>query len=414
MTKTLSLLDTPGSLEEQTGVDLNLVMQSVTLGRFTASKQSSLFKSLKEGHFSGKLIFGDSKKNNYVFFLYLGRVIYVTGGVHPVKRWQRYLQFHAPSVSIEAENFEQDWLTIEHDYRLISWEYAFLDFWFKQKKITREQFLRILKSYLAEILFDLSQARGVSYELDSHSLNLVPAIFLDVELSIAEVGKQSQTWNAAKLTEHSPDLSPRLKQSEFVDGLLEKNVYDLILPSFQAGKTIRDIAVESGQNFISLTHSLRVYKQRNIIDLEKIEDLIPPIDLHASTDASLFDSGYSIGCFSQDLDNIKVLKKMAAQAGYQFHAVQNELEAIELFLTLTPSFIFLDVKDFQLSSQLRKLTALRNVPLILLTEETGFSTVLKAKIAGFWDILTKPIQLHNFHSLLSRLIDKQPKCHRYS
>jgi len=383
-------------------VGSNIVIQSVTIGKFTAAKQSSLFKSLKQGQFSGQLIFKDDQKVNYTFFLYLGRVIYATGGVHPVRRWQRHLRLYCPNFSIDLESLQHDWPTIAENYPAISWEYALLDHWLKQEKITREQFLRIVKAHITDILFDLSEAVEVSYDLDSHTVNLDPAIFLDVEMSIVEAWKQSQAWTSAKLTQYSPNLVPKLKESFDSLNMLSEDVYKLLLNTFKKKKTIRDIATQSGQNLISLTQSLAFYAQRNVLHLEKIDDLPPPINLAPSKPAFLVDSGHSIGCFSENLNNIKILNQIVTQAGYKFLSVTNELEAIAVFLEMTPSLIFLEIKDSILSSQLRKLKPLQNVPLIMLTEEHGISTVLKAKIGGFWGILNTPIQSQNVFSLLNK------------
>ena len=402
MEKTIFLSNSSRLLQWQAPVNLTSVKQNISLGELTAAKQSTLFKSLKQGQFSGKLIFTDTHKTSYTFFLYLGRVIYATGGIHPIRRWQRLVRCYCQDLTINLQNLEQEWLSIAENYQSVNWEYGLLDFWLKQEKISREQFLRIVKSSITEILFDLSQASEVSYQLDSHTVTLSPAVFLDVELSIVEAWKQSQAWIGAKLGNYSPNCVPKLKEYYFIQNIISEEIYNLIAQSLEKEKTIREIATQSGQNFVNLTQSLAVYIQRSAMYLEEIEDLPSPIKTEYFEGGLFVNSKYAVACISQDPQIVKILQQTVIQAGHQFYNVPNQLEAVALFMRNAPSFIFLDINDYELSSQLHKLKPLQNIPIVMLTWENNLSTILKARLSGCRDILTKPIQPHNVLHLLSK------------
>ena len=75
--------------------------QIPTLGcisEFNASQQTRLFKSLQQQKVSGQLVLTNSKGQKWLFYLYLGRLIYATGGTHPLRRWQRNLAVHCPQI----------------------------------------------------------------------------------------------------------------------------------------------------------------------------------------------------------------------------------------------------------------------------------------------------------------------------
>jgi len=56
---------------------------------FTRNWLEKAFLLMKEEQFSGQLILKNSLGYNWVFHLFLGRILYASGGIHPVRRWRR-------------------------------------------------------------------------------------------------------------------------------------------------------------------------------------------------------------------------------------------------------------------------------------------------------------------------------------
>ena len=63
---------------------------------FTATKQIELFESLKESRFSGQLVISNTQEHTWILYLYLGRIVYASGGMHPVRRWRRHVVAYCP------------------------------------------------------------------------------------------------------------------------------------------------------------------------------------------------------------------------------------------------------------------------------------------------------------------------------
>ena len=63
---------------------------------FTVKQQTKLFESLKQAKFSGQIVITNSQDIVWVFYLYLGRIMYATGGLHPIRRWRRNLAAYCP------------------------------------------------------------------------------------------------------------------------------------------------------------------------------------------------------------------------------------------------------------------------------------------------------------------------------
>jgi chemotaxis family two-component system response regulator PixG len=76
--------------------------------QFTATKQIELFESLKGSRFSGQLVIYDTQDCTWVIYLYLGRIVYASGGGHPIRRWRRHLVAYCPERLTDAEELQID------------------------------------------------------------------------------------------------------------------------------------------------------------------------------------------------------------------------------------------------------------------------------------------------------------------
>ena len=61
-----------------------MVADYLTLDRLAAELSRT-----KHEHFSGQILLTSSSKREWCLYLYLGRILYATGGGHPVRRWVR-------------------------------------------------------------------------------------------------------------------------------------------------------------------------------------------------------------------------------------------------------------------------------------------------------------------------------------
>jgi two-component system, chemotaxis family, response regulator PixG len=107
----------------------------IPIENFEASKQIGLFQVLKQDRFSGELSFKNALDLEWTFFLYLGRIIYVTGGKHPIRRWRRNLVTYLPQIAKELPQ-ELKAINLEPASEiLLTWDYYLLSIWIEQQKI---------------------------------------------------------------------------------------------------------------------------------------------------------------------------------------------------------------------------------------------------------------------------------------
>ena len=55
----------------------------------TSTDFDSQLIALKQERFSGQVLVKEQAGQEWNFYLFLGRILYATGGAHPVRRWRR-------------------------------------------------------------------------------------------------------------------------------------------------------------------------------------------------------------------------------------------------------------------------------------------------------------------------------------
>ena len=80
--------------------------------QFDSAKQLEFFESLKQAKFSGQLAIYDSQDTSWILYLYLGRIVYATGGIHPVRRWRRNLVAYCPQRLAHFNEIQSELATI--------------------------------------------------------------------------------------------------------------------------------------------------------------------------------------------------------------------------------------------------------------------------------------------------------------
>ena len=150
------------------------ISDNLIIREFSAPKQIKLFSSLKEAEVSGKLTFTDPiKQEEWYLYLYLGRIVYGTGGVHPIRRWQRNLISNLPQIPFQLSSLQDELTERKVNLNDNTWEYEQISHWVEQQIITPQQGRNVIVFAVGEILFDLTQARQVICHLNQD--NILPS-----------------------------------------------------------------------------------------------------------------------------------------------------------------------------------------------------------------------------------------------
>ena len=349
------------------------------------------FSALKQERFSGKLLIKAPLGHEWVFYLFLGRILYATGGMQPVRRWRRNLTLNCPSIDIQQ-------LKLSPTAASISWEYQLLYSGVEQQQISREQVAKIISAIAAEVLFDVIQAGEVTIDVKQENLSVPQLVLLDPEQVLAEVQQVWQNWQKANIIHLFPNRAPVIKHPEKLQQQVSPAVYQNLAKLLDGQRSLRDLAVVMKRNAPEVISSLLPYIQSGLVELIEIPDLAAPVApaTPATPPPPAAARAPLVACVDDSPLVCQSLEKILMTAGYRFLAVQDSLRAIATLLTRKPDLIFLDLvmpntNGYEICGQLRKVSSFRNTPIIILTGNDGIIDRVRAKMVGASDFLSKPI-----------------------
>lgn len=370
----------------------------IPIREFTAFKQAGFFETLKQPRFSGQLILTGPMDRKWVFYLYLGRIVYATGGVHPVRRWRRNLSIYFPELHSHLTALQADLDNMPVEEVRICWEYQLLCLWVEQQRVTLEQAAKMIRSTIVEVLFDVTQAIQVSCQLSSEKSLATRLVLIDAEQVITEAQKLWQAWQAAKIADRFPDSAPIIAQPQQLQQKTSAQLYQTLSQLLDGQQTLRDLSVRMKRDVLTVTRSLLPYIQEGLVKLIEIPDLPPPVtpSLHGIVTSEMGDHKPLIACVDDSPLVCQSLEKILTNSGYRFVGINDALRAIAILLARKPDLIFLDLvmpnaNGYEICGQLRKLSFFRHTPIVILTGNDGIIDRVRAKMVGSSDFLSKPV-----------------------
>jgi chemotaxis family two-component system response regulator PixG len=370
----------------------------VFIPEFSASKQTGFFDTLKKPRFSGQLILTNNKEEQWFFYLYLGRIMYATGGTHPVRRWRRHIARYLPEIASQLSSLQLDIASLGTQDFHLCWEYQLLCLWVEQQKVSREQAARMIRSIVIEVLFDITQTMEVTCELRPDNLLSTRLVLIDADLLINEAQKQWQAWQGAKVADRSPNAAPIIRQADELQQRTSPQVYQTLKQLLDGNQTLRDLSVRMKRDVVTVTSSLLPYVQMGLVELITVKDLSPPVSTPPIAPVSTLGNtvGPLVACVDDSPLMCQTMEKIITGANYQFLAINDPLRAIAILLARKPAVIFLDLvmpnaNGYEICGQLRKLSFFRNTPIIILTGNDGIVDRVRAKMIGSTDFMSKPV-----------------------
>ena len=385
---------------------------AITIRDFTAAKQSRLFELLKQSRFNGQLQL-TANNTKWTFEFYVGRLLYVTGGKQPMRRWYRYVKSFCPDLYVELSTLKAELIRLsksKNGKALVCWEYQLLSFWHSQQKISREQISKIIEHIFVEVFFDISQARKVVYQVQTENQLSNQLILINADTVIYKAGALWNSWLDAKLGERSPDLAPIIRHPLELKKQVPEPLYRTLTMMLTGQLTLRDLSIKINRDIVSLAASLLPHVQQGAIELLEIDDLETPISTSKSIKAS--SKGPLIACIDDSPAICRALEKVLATADYQTYSVQDPLRAIAALLSKKPSLIFLDLimpgtNGYELCSQLRRMSAFKETPIVILTGNDGMIDRVRARMVGASAFLSKPVNPYQVLSVVEQQLSKQ-------
>ena len=385
------------------------ISHDLVIREFTESKQKKLFTSLQSAQISGQLTFSDPiRENKWHIYLYLGNIIYATGGVHPIRRWQRNLITNLPQIPFQLTLLQQELTEIEADLSNNIWEYEQLSSWAKQQTITPTQAKNAVLFALTEIFFDLTQARQVICHLDQNDI-YSPTIESIEPQEVINITQQTwQTWEETQIADRYPDLAPIILQPQDLQEKTSVSAYQSLCKLLNGNRTIRDLSVQLKTPTLKVVCSLLPYVQSGIFGLIEVDDLL---ELSNSSALVYEDQNRPlIACVDDSSMVSQMMEQIIGVAGYRFVGINDPTQAVSTLVARKPDLILMDIvmphiNGYEICAQLRQYPEFADTPIIFLTSNSGIIDRIRAKMVGSSDFIKKSV---NADELLQKVVEYLP------
>lgn len=362
-----------------------------------------------------------AKSQQWSLYFCLGALIWGYSNVHPIRRCYRQMSRHCPQLPVNS---------VQAQY----WDYNYLAELVKQGKIQREQMAAVVESHVTEIVFDIHQQAEKhpprsGFQLTSRS---IPQKTIDllidstlVLLRADEAWQRAQqdwkAWQQADLTNYSPNHAPAILKAEELQQQISLLAYYNLTSLADGKQTLRELAVKLKQNLLLLTKSLMPSIRQGLMGLIEVEDLshsfeavtppnpqLAPVVPSVNPVPSLSTSPL-IAYIDDSKSDSLTMSQILSRAGYQFINIQDPIKALPTLLEHKPDLIFLDLvmpiaNGYEICAQIRRVSAFKDIPVIILTSNDGIVDRVRAKMVGSSGFLAKPIDAEKVLPVLHRYL----------
>ncbi|KAF3885679.1 MULTISPECIES: response regulator [Nostocales] len=379
------------------------------------------FITCSQLQYSGKLDIKNARGKAWTFYYRLGRIVWATGGTHPWRRWRRHMVQHCPEMDLEKMRFRIEDTLLEY------WDYRILGILHQRQKLKREQIKMIVDNTIFELLFDVVQQANLDTvhfndgntelraERNQEVVLEAPVSFTSADLSLKQVEDSWKLWLESSLGNIFPDSAPVLRKPDRLEQQVNSSVYKNFVTLLNGKYTLRDLAVKMNHNPLSVIRSLLPYVQKGIIELVDVPDLplIAETQNNSTSSKAVDATTPLVVCVDDSLQVCQMLEKIVTSNGLRFIKVQDSVQALPTIIQHKPDLIFLDlimpvVNGYELCSQLRRISAFADTPVIIITGNDGLMDRVRAKVVHSTEFITKPIAADKVTVILRKYL-KAPK-----
>ncbi|EDX85320.1 response regulator receiver domain protein [Synechococcus sp. PCC 7335] len=439
------------------GMPINMTPIEDIQEKAVARKLTEKIRDCYDQKFTGLLKISGHKTNLWYVYLMLGRIVWAQSSQHPLRSWKRHLTVHSPTFC------EQTGELAPYE----SWNYLALSRLVRLKQFPRDQFSKIVEDYVAEALFDILQSSMLPYEeageisidVQSKEAADMPFLMLQKLQSWEKAQQDWQEWQQAGLAKLSPNWAPTIKLHRELKDQTSPQTFQT-LNSFANGEnTLRDLSIKLKQPIISIARSIFPYVSRQLLAFTEVSDiadeahhgfhpetmkeLAPATPPQGSPRAALSTQGpvaekQTDGKLSSEASTSKrsrsasrdkaptvvyiddspadsrAMCSIVEKLGYKYVNIQDPLQALPMLIELKPRLIFLDLvmpvaNGYEVCSQIRRITAFKDIPVIIVTSNDGIADRVRAKLVGASGFMGKPIEERRILKVLNKYIPKEAR-----
>lgn len=329
---------------------------------------------------SGKLIVHNPQDQSVHWRIYLGngRIHYAGSEKGQRERLGYLLQRYIPDKRFSVS---------EH----ISDDYSYLcDLW-QSEGFSFQEIRSFLAKFTQEALIQiLSQQQSLCYFENTVGLEHL-FLYLDLKQLMAPAEQQIRYWLKLRREIWSPFQRPLIQDTEAITPIIE-NQFHLKDEQREQLQRIRDllgqkhclyeIANRAGTSSLNVALMLQPLLQAGAIHLV-------PFNLPVEDDRPV------VACVDDSPAIQRVVKFTLEASGFRVVNIKEPFKALTTLLHTKPALILMDINmpdidGYQLCSLCNKSSALKDIPIVMLTGRSGILDRVKAKMVGAAGYISKP------------------------
>ncbi len=375
----------------------------------------SRFQYLSWGEFTGSLTIAVEAGQSWEMLLYQGQIVWSIDRQRPNRQWQRLLRAYVgyEHVGLDllfqaATHFQSKAADVPLQH---CWQYQGAIALMMLSEIEQSQLTKILTVAAEETIFDLlqySQGQPLTFRSQPEVFAERPPILLSIETLLARAERIWQEWDKQKLGNISPNNTPAIVHPVQLYRQTTPIIYQNLVQAISGKQTLREIAVELNEDLLLLTRSLVRYLQTGIIESIDLPDLpIPTPGNKSSSPGQRKRSASATSpskptpaklaiCIDDNPQVCEIMRAIVTEAGYRFISIQDATQALPRLLETKPDLIFLDlimpkINGYEICGQIRRISSLVDVPIVILTDRDGLLDRVRSKVVGATEFISKPI-----------------------
>jgi chemotaxis family two-component system response regulator PixG len=384
----------------------------------------------KSNQFTGKLEISLSHESGdwpqqWRLFFCLGRLFWATDNVNPNTRMHRYLGTYCPQ--IKKRKF-----TIRHGDFFECHNYFLLVVLFQRKVIDREQFAQIVEANLSDLLFDLLQQTATKIPeftetpYDPLQILKLACVPINSDRVWQQAQSQWEQWQAQDLAIYEPAKVLIIADPQTLASKTQPEVYRKLTAAIDGKRTVRDLAALMRRDAIAVLRSFLPYIRKGIITLTSAPDapdLITETDVPAKAEGDRSTTVLPapptpptpmpparrrlVACIDDSPQVCSMMAQILNDLACDAICIQDSTQALTKLLERKPELIFLDLimpvaNGYELCAQIRRITAFKDLPVVILTGSDGIIDRVRAKVVGATDFIGKPVEADKIEAALNK------------
>ncbi len=404
-----------GQLSE---IDIRSILQLIELGQrtgelFVEAYPSSPLLSSGASAIDFRSTRSLSGQSWFAFFLN-GQIVYAGETDVSLLRLRDYLRRYQAEAAVDA-------ISSASIAAFNAPEYGYLWALMENHSLTPAQGRSVIQSMIHETLFDLLSLHQGSFIFEIGSPLAPQLMTLETAPLVTKIIKQVQEWKQFHPHLYSPDQCPVIANGTLLKKALPEATFHT-LDRYADGKTsLRQIARYLNRDIVTVARAIYPHVKRGWLQLTH-----PDFDEARSgskarpRELEFWQATKTprVVCIDDGATIRKTVEYILNQHGYEVTAIDNPLKALSLVFQLKPDLILCDIAmpeldGYEICAMLRKSTAFRQTPIVMLTGKDGFIDRVKARMVGATDYLTKPFGESELLMLLEKYVGlgkpNQPK-----